>query len=84
MAPKIADVADFDGQVIARLPLNIERLVNGVGEFVRRDCSRQRRRAVRQLLDGRRRWAGIDEWLGLPVGGGPQRCAPGIREIRWL
>jgi hypothetical protein len=34
MAAEIADVTDFDGQVATRLPLNIERLVQGVRQLV--------------------------------------------------
>ena len=34
MASEIADVADVNGQVVARLPLNIESLIDGVGQLV--------------------------------------------------
>ncbi len=34
MAAEIADVANFDCQVLARLPLDVESVVDGVGQFV--------------------------------------------------
>ena len=34
MAAEIADVADLDGEVAARLPLNVQSLVHGVRQFV--------------------------------------------------
>ena len=34
MAAEIADVANVDSEVVTRLPLNVERLVERVGELV--------------------------------------------------
>ena len=34
MTAQIADVADFNSKVVARLPLNIEGLVHSVWQFV--------------------------------------------------
>ncbi len=34
VAAEIADIADFDGEVVARLPLDVERVVEGVGQLV--------------------------------------------------
>ena len=34
MTAEIADVADLDGQIVTRLPLNVERLVQRVRQFV--------------------------------------------------
>ena len=34
VAPQIADVSDVDRQIVARLPLNIQRLVHRVRQFV--------------------------------------------------
>ena len=31
---EVANITDFDGQIIPRLPLKIERVVDGVGQFV--------------------------------------------------
>src|SRR5579863_8808349 len=34
MAAEVADVADVDSEIVARLPLNIESLVHRIGQFV--------------------------------------------------
>ena len=34
MATQVPDVAEFDGEVVARLPLHIEGVVVGVGKLV--------------------------------------------------
>ena len=34
MAAHIAHIAQFDGQIVARLPLDVERVVEGVGQLV--------------------------------------------------
>ena len=36
MAAKIADVADVDGEIVPRLPLNVEGLIECVGKLVAR------------------------------------------------
>ena len=34
MPPKVSYIADFHREIVTRLPLNIKRLVQGVGKFV--------------------------------------------------
>src|SRR5579864_8821801 len=34
MSSKISDVTDVDCEIVARLPLDVERLVHGIGELV--------------------------------------------------
>ena len=34
MASEVADITEFNSQVVARLPLNIQRVVIGVGQLV--------------------------------------------------
>ncbi len=34
VAAEVADVADFDQEIAARLPLDVESLIHGVGKFV--------------------------------------------------
>ena len=34
MTPQVADVADVDREVAARLPLNVQRLVHGIGKLI--------------------------------------------------
>lgn len=34
MSAHVADVSDFDSEVITWLPLNVERVVDGVGQLV--------------------------------------------------
>ena len=34
MTAEIADIADLNSEVVARLPLNIERLIDSIGQFV--------------------------------------------------
>ena len=34
VAAQVADVSDFDGEIVTRLPLDVERVIDGVGELV--------------------------------------------------
>ena len=34
MASEVSHIAQFDGEIIARLPLEVEGVVDGVGQFV--------------------------------------------------
>ena len=31
---KVADITDLDGQIVSRLPLKIERVIDGIGQLV--------------------------------------------------
>ena len=44
VAAQIADIAELDGQVVARLPLNIQRVVDGVRQLVGAVVNAQRDR----------------------------------------
>ena len=44
---EVADVAQFDGEIVARLPLDVERVVDGVGQLVGAVVDAERDRAGR-------------------------------------
>ena len=62
MTAQVADVTDLDRQVVARLPLNIERVIDGVGQFVGTVVSGKGEK-LRAIDDCRLRSAGTDRCL---------------------
>ena len=72
MAAEIADVADFDGEIVARLPLNVERLVHAYREACWRGCNGERKeRQLRSSMAGgvgeRQMSAGLPRRTEAPV-----------------
>ena len=76
MAAQVADVADIDGQVVARLPLNIERLVHRVGKLVVAVVDRKGEER-RHRLRSPPHWAD-SRVAGLPRGTVARALPPGI------
>jgi hypothetical protein len=77
VAPEVADIPDGNGEIVARLPLDVERLVHGVREFVRAVIY-AKGEELRAAFDGRR----IRKIYERRVVGrcGRRGCAPGILE----
>src|SRR5713226_10761879 len=85
MAPEIADVTDGDREILARLPLNVERLVHGVGKLIPPVVIREREklRAVGDGLSVRQvnlRWIAARRTLAIEPPGVRERAAVWIRE----
>ena len=83
MAAQVAHVANVNRQIIARLPLNIERLVERVGKLVLPVVHRRMRKAVamRDALQS----AGRDSAMKLVSAGFPKaarraHCPMGLRK----
>ena len=55
VSPKISDVANLNRQVLARLPLNVQGVVDRVGQFIGWivDTKREELRTVFDLCHGR-------------------------------
>src|SRR5579864_59597 len=84
MPSEIANISDFDREVAPRLPLNIERVIDGVRQFIRAVVGRKRKQLRRgeTLYRGRVRQefgyiGGIPGWCRL------QCCSPGIGKTLW-
>ena len=78
MPAKVADVADFDGEVVARLPLNVERLVERVRQLVVAVVIAEREERNAGCDCGRIRQ---NEVGGIARRSGPERGAPRGFEI---
>ncbi len=77
MASKIADVADLNGEVVARLPLDVEDLVQSVGKLVLPIVVREGEQRRSGLDGGRIRES---DRGGIPGGRGTKSRSPGIVE----
>src|SRR5207302_6908650 len=78
---EVADVADFDGEVVARLPLDVERVVVGVGQLVGAVIDAERD-GLAALVDGGEVGQIVAEVGGPGVGGGGEELrAVRVREV---
>ncbi len=79
MTPEISDIADLDHEVATRLPLDVEGVVDAVGEFVLAivDGEGEELRSAFDCVDVRKI---VNDVLGISRGRGLQCRAPGIGE----
>lgn len=75
MPAEVADIADLDGQIIARLPLDVQRVVDAVGKLVVAivEGEREKRRAINDLGRGGKV---IEDVRGIAGGRRLQLAAP--------
>src|SRR4029077_9396562 len=88
--PESVHAADIDGQIISRLPLNVEGRVHGVGQLVIAGVSRQEKGNIAVLdsasiRERRRQEVAVDySWLGdctrIAVWRRRECRAPGVRK----
>src|SRR5579862_1924411 len=79
MAAQIADVADIDGQIIARLPLKVERFIHRIGQLVGAIINSKRKEwSARE--DRIPVWQELRDVRGISCRRGPQSRAPWIRK----
>src|ERR1700722_6000732 len=76
-AAKVADVSDFDRKIVSRLPLDIERVVDGVGKLIGTVVSGEGKQ-LRTTRNGGLVWKVLRDVGGIAAGSRAQHRSPRI------